>query len=100
MTTNNDNSRADENKFLDELQQEYQVAHSILEEALKTMNKDKLEEALYKYANLISYVKYAPYLTVPLLLTIHNIEKMIEIKMTDEINADNSSIDSSSNNNS
>jgi hypothetical protein len=54
--------------------------------------KELLEQAFYAYVEVVPYLGKMPYLTVPVLQQIKNIEKLMEMEMEKSVNADVTSI--------
>jgi len=69
------------------------VGSSKLNEAMSSNNNDDgkrkelLEQAFYAYVEVVPYLGKMPYLTVPVLQQIHNIERMLEAEMERSVNA-------------
>jgi len=76
------------------------VGSSKLNEAMSSNSnndgkrKELLEQAFYAYVEVVPYLGKMPYLTVPVLQQIHNIERMLEAEMERSVNgnADGTSI--------
>jgi hypothetical protein len=49
--------------------------------------KELLEQAFKAYVDIVPYLSKMPYLTVPVLQQIHNIERMLEAEMERSVNA-------------
>jgi hypothetical protein len=69
------------------------VGSSKLNEAMSSNNnndgkrKELLEQAFQAYVDIVPYLSKMPYLTVPVLQQIHNIERMLEAEMERSVNA-------------
>ena len=50
--------------------------------------KELLEQAFQAYVEVVSYLGKMPYLTVPVLQQIKNIEKLMEMEIEKSVNAD------------
>jgi len=69
---------------------------SKLNEAMSSSNnnsnngkrKELLEQAFYAYVEVVPYLGKMPYLTVPVLQQIKNIEKLMEMEIEKSVNAD------------
>jgi hypothetical protein len=70
------------------------VGSSKLNEAMNSNNgndgkrKELLEQAFYAYVNIVPYLGKMPYLTIPVLRQIKNIEKLMEMEIEKSVNAD------------
>jgi hypothetical protein len=77
------------------------VGSSKLNEAMSSNNndgkrKELLEQAFQAYVEVVPYLSKMPYLTVPVLQQIHNIERMLEAEMERSVNGNDD--DGTSNN--
>jgi hypothetical protein len=69
------------------------VGSSKLNEAMSSNSnndgkrKELLEQAFQAYVDIVPYLSKMPYLTVPVLQQIHNIERMLEAEMERSVNA-------------
>jgi hypothetical protein len=69
------------------------VGSSKLNEAMSSNNndgkrKELLEQAFQAYVDIVPYLGKMPYLTVPVLQQIKNIEKLMEMEIEKSVNAD------------
>jgi hypothetical protein len=69
------------------------VGSSKLNEAMSSNSndgkrKELLEQAFYAYVEVVPYLGKMPYLTVPVLQQIKNIEKLMEMEIEKSVNAD------------
>jgi hypothetical protein len=69
------------------------VGSSKLNEAMSSNSndgkrKELLEQAFYAYVDIVPYLGKMPYLTVPVLQQIKNIEKLMEMEIEKSVNAD------------
>ena len=68
------------------------VGSSKLNEAMSSNNNDDgkrkelLEQAFYAYVDIVPYLGKMPYLTIPVLQRIKNIEKLIEMEIEKSVN--------------
>jgi hypothetical protein len=65
------------------------VGSSKLNEAMNNNNgkrRELLEQAFKTYVDIVPYLNKMPYLTVPVLQQIHNIERMLEAEMKRSVN--------------
>ncbi len=54
--------------------------------------KELLEQAFHAYVDIVPYLGKMPYLTMPALQQIKNIERMLEMGMERSVNADGTNI--------
>jgi hypothetical protein len=74
-----------------------EIGSSKLNEAMSSNNndgkrKELLEQAFQAYVEVVPYLGKMPYLTVPVLQQIKNIEKLMEMEIEKSVNADGTSI--------
>jgi hypothetical protein len=72
-----------------------EIGSSKLNEAMSSNNnsndgerKELLEQAFQAYVDIVPYLGKMPYLTVPVLQQIKNIEKLMEMEIEKSVNAD------------
>jgi hypothetical protein len=70
-----------------------EIGSSKLNEAMSSNSndgkrKELLEQAFYAYVNIVPYLGKMPYLTIPVLRQIKNIEKLMEMEIEKSVNAD------------
>jgi hypothetical protein len=73
------------------------VGSSKLNEAMSSNNnnsndgkrKELLEQAFHAYVDIVPYLSKMPYLTVPVLQQIKNIERMLEMEIENSVNDKN-----------
>jgi hypothetical protein len=72
-----------------------EIGSSKLNEAMSSNNnsndgerKELLEQAFQAYVDIVPYLGKMPYLTVPVLQQIKNIEKLMEMEIEKNVNAD------------
>jgi hypothetical protein len=71
-----------------------EIGSSKFMEAMNSNNgkrKELLEQAFQAYVDIVPYLSKMPYLTVPVLQQIKNIERMLEAEMERSVNADGTS---------
>ena len=96
---NDDDKKKEELARLEKVAELLMVGSSKLNEAMSSNSndgkrKELLEQALQAYVEVVPYLGKMPYLTVPVLQQIHNIERMLEAEMERSVNgnADGTSI--------
>ncbi len=94
-----DNKKKEELARLEKVAELLMVGSSKLNEAMSSNSndgkrKELLEQAFQAYVEVVPYLGKMPYLTVPVLQQIHNIERMLEAEMKRSVNgnADDTSI--------
>jgi hypothetical protein len=73
------------------------VGSSKLNEAMNSNNndgkrKELLEQAFYAYVNIVPYLGKMPYLEIPVLQQIKNIERLLEAEIEKSVNGNSTSI--------
>jgi hypothetical protein len=95
---NNDDNKKEELARLEKVAELLMVGSSKLNEAMSSNSndgkrKELLEQAFYAYVDIVSYLGKMPYLKIPVLQQIKNIERMLEAEMERSVNsADGTSI--------
>jgi flagellar motor switch/type III secretory pathway protein FliN len=72
-----------------------EIGSSKLNEAMSSNNgkrKELLEQAFYAYVDIVPYLGKMPYLTIPTLQQIKNIEKLMELEMEKSVNVGDTNI--------
>jgi flagellar motor switch/type III secretory pathway protein FliN len=74
-----------------------EIGSSKLNEAMSSNNNDDkrkelLEQAFYAYVDIVPYLGKMPYLTIPTLQQIKNIEKLMELEMEKSVNVGDTNI--------
>jgi hypothetical protein len=91
---NDDNKKKEELARLEKVAELLMVGSSKLNEAMNSNSnndgkrKELLEQAFQAYVDIVPYLGKMPYLTVPLLQQIKNIEKLMEMEIEKSVNAD------------
>jgi hypothetical protein len=90
---NDDDKKKEELARLEKVAELLMVGSSKLNEAMSSNNndgkrKELLEQAFQAYVEVVPYLGKMPYLTVPLLQQIKNIEKLMEMEIEKSVNAD------------
>jgi len=90
---NNDDKKKEELARLEKVAELLMVGSSKLNEAMSSNSndgkrKELLEQAFYAYVEVVPYLGKMPYLTVPVLQQIKNIEKLMEMEIEKSVNAD------------
>jgi len=98
---NDDDKKKEELARLEKVAELLMVGSSKLNEAMSSNNndgkrKELLEQAFQAYVDIVPYLSKMPYLTVPVLQQIHNIERMLEAEMERSVNGNDD--DGTSNN--
>jgi hypothetical protein len=98
---NDDNKKKEELARLEKVAELLMVGSSKLNEAMSSNSnngkrKELLEQAFHAYVDIVPYLSKMPYLTVPVLQQIHNIERMLEAEMERSVNGNDD--DGTSNN--
>jgi hypothetical protein len=98
---NDDNKKKEELARLEKVAELLMVGSSKLNEAMSSNSndgkrKELLEQAFISYVEAVPYLSKMPYLTVPVLQQIHNIERMLEAEMERSVNGNDD--DGTSNN--
>jgi len=80
-----------------------EIGSSKFMEAMSSNNndgkrKELLEQAFYSYVEIVPYLGKMPYLTVPVLQQIKNIEKLMEMEIEKSVNG-NADVDDGTSNN-
>jgi hypothetical protein len=89
---NDDDKKKEELARLEKVAELLKVGSSKLNEAISSSNsndgkrKELLEQAFYAYVDIVPYLGKMPYLTVPVLQQIKNIEKLMELEMEKSVN--------------
>jgi hypothetical protein len=98
---NDDDKKKEELARLEKVAELLMVGSSKLNEAMSSNSNDDgkrkelLEQAFHAYVDIVPYLGKMPYLTVPVLQQIHNIERMLEAEMERSVNGND---DGTSNN--
>jgi hypothetical protein len=100
-SNNNDDKKKEELARLEKVAELLMVGSSKLNEAMSSNSnngkrKELLEQAFQAYVDIVPYLSKMPYLTVPVLQQIHNIERMLEAEMERSVNGNDD--DGTSNN--
>jgi hypothetical protein len=72
-----------------------EIGSSKLNEAMSSNNgkrKELLEQAFHAYVDIVPYLGKMPYLKIPVLQQIKNIEKLMELEMEKSVNVSSTSI--------
>jgi hypothetical protein len=90
---NDDDKKKEELARLEKVAELLMVGSSKLNEAMSSNSndgkrKELLEQAFYAYVEVVPYLGKMPYLTVPVLQQIKNIEKLMEMEIEKSVNAD------------
>jgi hypothetical protein len=90
---NDDDKKKEELARLEKVAELLMVGSSKLNEAMSSNSndgkrKELLEQAFQAYVDIVPYLGTMPYLTVPVLQQIKNIEKLMEMEMEKSVNAD------------
>lgn len=90
---NDDDKKKEELARLEKVAELLMVGSSKLNEAMSSNSnngkrKELLEQAFYAYVNIVPYLGKMPYLTIPVLRQIKNIEKLMEMEIEKSVNAD------------
>ena len=91
---NNDDKKKEELARLEKVAELLMVGSSKLNEAMSSNSnndgkrKELLEQAFQAYVEVVPYLGKMPYLTVPVLQQIKNIEKLMEMEIEKSVNAD------------
>ena len=98
---NDDNKKKEELARLEKVAELLEIGSSKLNEAMSSNSndgkrKELLEQAFQAYVDIVPYLGKMPYLTVPVLQQIHNIERMLEAEMERSVNGNDD--DGTSNN--
>jgi hypothetical protein len=96
-----DKKKKEELARLEKVSELLMVGSSKLNEAMSSNSnngkrKELLEQAFKAYVEVVPYLSKMPYLTVPVLQQIKNIERLMELEIEKSVNAD---ADDSTNNN-
>jgi uncharacterized membrane protein YgaE (UPF0421/DUF939 family) len=99
---NDDNKKKEELARLEKVAKLLEIGSSKFMEAMSSNSndgkrKELLEQAFHAYVEAVPYLGKMPYLTVPVLQQIHNIERMLEAEMERSVNGNNDD-DGTSNN--
>jgi hypothetical protein len=94
---NNDDKKKEELARIEKVAELLMVGSSKLNEAMSSNSnngkrKELLEQAFQAYVDIVPYLSKMPYLTVPVLQQIKNIEKLMEMEIEKSVNADGTSI--------
>jgi hypothetical protein len=90
---NDNNKKKEELARLEKVAELLMVGSSKLNEAISSNSnndgkrKELLEQAFYAYVEVVPYLGKMPYLTVPVLQQIKNIEKLMEMEIEKSVNA-------------
>jgi len=90
---NDDDKKKEELARLEKVAELLMVGSSKLNEAMSSNSndgkrKELLEQAFQAYVEVVPYLGKMPYLTVPVLQQIKNIEKLMEMEIEKSVNAD------------
>jgi uncharacterized membrane protein YgaE (UPF0421/DUF939 family) len=90
---NDDNKKKEELARLEKVAKLLEIGSSKFMEAMSSNSndgkrKELLEQAFQAYVDIVPYLGKMPYLTVPLLQQIKNIEKLMEMEIEKSVNAD------------
>jgi hypothetical protein len=90
---NDDDKKKEELARLEKVAELLMVGSSKLNEAMSSNSndgkrKELLEQAFYAYVEVVPYLGKMPYLTVPVLQQIKNIERLMEMEIEKSVNAD------------
>jgi uncharacterized membrane protein YgaE (UPF0421/DUF939 family) len=90
---NDDNKKKEELARLEKVAKLLEIGSSKFMEAMSSNSndgkrKELLEQAFQAYVDIVPYLGKMPYLTVPVLQQIHNIEKLMEMEIEKSVNAD------------
>jgi hypothetical protein len=90
---NDDDKKKEELARLEKVAELLMVGSSKLNEAMSSNSnngkrKELLEQAFQAYVEVVPYLNKMPYLTVPVLQQIKNIEKLMEMEIKKSVNAD------------
>jgi len=88
---NDDDKKKEELARLEKVAELLMVGSSKLNEAMSSNSndgkrKELLEQAFQAYVEVVPYLSKMPYLTVPVLQQIKNIEKLMEMEMEKSVN--------------
>jgi hypothetical protein len=88
---NDDDKKKEELARLEKVAELLMVGSSKLNEAMSSNNndgkrKELLEQAFQAYVEVVPYLSKMPYLTVPVLQQIKNIEKLMEMEIEKSVN--------------
>jgi hypothetical protein len=92
-SNNNDDKKKEELARLEKVAELLMVGSSKLNEAMSSNSndgkrKELLEQAFQAYIDIVPYLSKMPYLIIPVLQQIKNIEKLIEMEIEKSVNAD------------
>jgi hypothetical protein len=88
---NNDDKKKEELARLEKVAELLMVGSSKLNEAMSSNSnndgkrKELLEQAFQAYVDIVPYLSKMPYLTVPVLQQIKNIERLMEMEMENSV---------------
>jgi|GEM_PF-1101934 len=92
---NNDDKKKEDLARLEKVAELLMVGSSKLNEAMSSNSnnddgkrKELLEQAFQAYVDIVPYLGKMPYLTVPVLQQIKNIERLMEMEIEKSVNAD------------
>jgi hypothetical protein len=90
---NDDDKKKEELARLEKVAELLMVGSSKLNEAMSSNSndgkrKELLEQAFQAYVDIVPYLGKMPYLTVPVLQQIKNIERLMELEIEKSVNAD------------
>jgi acetyl-CoA carboxylase carboxyltransferase component len=90
---NDDNKKKEELARLEKVAKLLEIGSSKFMEAMSSNSndgkrKELLEQAFQAYVDIVPYLGKMPYLTVPVLQQIKNIEKLMEMEIEKSVNAD------------
>jgi hypothetical protein len=91
---NDDDKKKEELARLEKVAELLMVGSSKLNEAISSNSnndgkrKELLEQAFQAYVEVVPYLSKMPYLTVPVLQQIKNIERLMEMEIEKSVNAD------------